>query len=65
MRAMKTALRVLTRISERRTPDPEDVAELRTFLPERDGIPPDELACEVIQQALKQRSDRRSRTAEK
>jgi hypothetical protein len=53
---MKTALRVLTAINEKGAPRPEDVNELRGFAPDSGHLPPDELACEVIQAALKRRA---------
>ncbi len=61
--ALKVALRVLTAISERRTPDERDVAALKKLAPLLADGPLDELACDVIQQALKRRAELRSRTA--
>ena len=58
--AMKIALRVLEALTERRYPDSNDVAILRDLAgsPEQSmGV--DELACEVIQQALKHRAEAR------
>ena len=55
--AMTTALRVLTAITEKRHPDPGDVDVIRGLAGtgcESMGI--DELACEVIQKALKRRA---------
>jgi hypothetical protein len=51
--AMEAALRVLTAITERRPPNPADVAELHSFAPDTQDVAPDELACEVIQQAIR------------
>jgi hypothetical protein len=58
---MKVALRVLTAIRERVHPDPADVEILRKSIgnPELAQKPPDELACDVIQMALKIRAERR------
>ena len=58
---MKTALRVLTAITERRAPDTTDVEELRRYAPLLGDAPLDELACDVIQQALKRRAVERER----
>ena len=60
--AMTTALRILTAIMEDRDPDPSDVVALRDFAgPQAQGIDIDELACEVIQNALKYRSKVRAK----
>jgi hypothetical protein len=53
--AMKTALRVLTAIIDKREPDLTDVNELRHFAPLLADAPVDDLAREVIQQALGRR----------
>jgi DNA-binding NarL/FixJ family response regulator len=58
--AMKIALRVLTAITEKRNPDPDDLQELHRLAPLQPGASPDELACEVIQQAIKRRADARN-----
>ena len=58
--AMQIALRVLTALTEKIAPDPADVEALRRLAPSRDHAHLDELACEVIQQALKRRGDSRS-----
>jgi hypothetical protein len=57
---MNTALRVLKAITEKREPDSTDVDELRHLAPLPADTPIDELACEVIQQALKRRAAARS-----
>jgi hypothetical protein len=54
--AMKVALRVITAISEHREADSADVAYLRSLAPLLSNAPVDELAREVIQQALKRRA---------
>jgi hypothetical protein len=54
--AMQTALRTLTALTEKRDPDAADLDALRTYAPQLAGLPADELACEVIQQALRRRA---------
>ena len=54
--AMKTALRVLTAISERHEPDATDAEELRQYAPLRADTPLDEVASTVIQQAIRVRA---------
>jgi hypothetical protein len=61
--AMQLALRVLNALIEKRYPDPEDVAQLRQLAPDAATKPTDELACEVIQNALKHRAKGRERTS--
>jgi hypothetical protein len=51
--SMKTALRVLTAITDRMEPAPTDVAELHRLAPECPELSIDELATEVIHRALK------------
>ena len=58
--AMKTALRVLTALSEKRAPDPADVDTLTNYAPLLWNLSVDELACDVIQQALKRRAESRT-----
>jgi hypothetical protein len=60
MAALKTALRVLTAISERHEPDQSDLEELRRYLPLLSQAPIDEVACEVIQQSMRIRARIRS-----
>jgi hypothetical protein len=50
---MKVALRVLTAVTEKSEPDASDVDALAAFAPDLTALPPDELACEVIQRAMK------------
>ena len=57
--AMQTALRVLSALTEKRRPDPADVEQLRNFAPLLADGPLDELACDVIQQALSHRAGAR------
>lgn len=52
MEARMIALRVLTAIVEKRHPDPIDVQALRAYAPAAATAPEDELACDVIQQAI-------------
>jgi len=59
--AMKTALRVLTALTEKRQPDPADVTLLRTYAgPHPENVALDEFACTIIQRALKRRAEIRS-----
>jgi hypothetical protein len=62
LQAMEVALRVLTALTEKRNPHPADVNRLRTIV---DGssrdLPLDELACEVIQRALRHRAEARKK----
>ena len=56
--AMKTALRVLTALTEKREPDPADVTSLRNYAgPQPENVALDEFACTIIQQALKRRAE--------
>jgi len=59
---LKTTLRVLTSIKDKREPDPADLAALRRYAPDLAGAPLDEVVCEVIQQAVKRRASVRART---
>jgi hypothetical protein len=55
--AMKLALRVLTALTEHRHLEVDEVATLRALAgPKLQSMPLDELACEVIQAALKHRA---------
>jgi hypothetical protein len=55
--AMTVAMRVLHSINMKRHPDPKDVAELRRLEPLEITLNLDELACGVITQALKHRTE--------
>jgi len=62
--AMKTALRVLTAITEKRQPDPADITLLRNYAgPQPQDIALDEFACTIIQRALKRRAEIRAARA--
>ena len=61
--AMQTALRVLGAIADHRRPDPADLDELRQLAPLLANAEVDELACDVIQQAVKRRTEVRARAA--
>ncbi len=62
--AMQTTLRVLTAITERRAPDPADMTRLRELAgPGHAQTEPDELACAVIQIAVKHREQVRRMNA--
>jgi len=52
---MRTAVDVLGAIRESHYPDPADVAILQKYAPLWANLPPDELACEIIHNALKLR----------
>ncbi|HEY3827292.1 MAG TPA: hypothetical protein VGL82_22215 [Bryobacteraceae bacterium] len=58
--AMMIAVRVLTAVNEKRQPDAADLGYLRQFSPPAAHLPCDELACEVIQQIIKQRAEVRA-----
>lgn len=55
--ALRTALRVLTAITERTFPEESDLQQLRVYAPEFAHLPPDQSACAVIQAALKARGE--------
>jgi len=61
--ALRVALRVLFALNDRREADPTDVEELRRYVPLLADAPVDELACEVIQQAMKRQADIRAKAA--
>jgi hypothetical protein len=56
------AARVLTALTEDRSPDPDDVAELQRFAPEAAGKTIDEMVCFVIQKVLDYRANGNRRT---
>jgi hypothetical protein len=56
---MRTALRVLSAVLEGHPPPPSDVESLHKFAPLLKDGPVDELACDVIQQAMKRRAQLR------
>jgi len=56
---MKAALRVLTALSERQPPNPADVDELHWYAPCERQRPLDEVVCDAIQRALKDREEKR------
>ncbi len=53
--AMQVALRVLAAISRYRDPPAADVEELRRITPGFKDLPPDELACQVVQFGVRAR----------
>jgi hypothetical protein len=57
-RELRIALRVLAAITEREEPNDADLKELRRYAPSV-GLTSDELACEVVQRALKARAQAR------
>jgi hypothetical protein len=54
--SMMTALRVLVAITDRQPPDPADVEALRRYAGSVGAVSADDLACDVIQQALRRRA---------
>jgi hypothetical protein len=58
--ALKAALRVLAVITGKETPDDADLQELSKLAPEFAHLPPDQRACAVIQQELKERKQSES-----
>jgi DNA-binding NtrC family response regulator len=58
---MAAALRVLTALNTHAEPAPDDVMVLRTHAPLRADADLDELACDVIQQAMKRRAEIRAK----
>ena len=54
--AIQVALRVLTAITEGRNPAPQDVEALKRLAPTVQYKSIDELACTVVQDALKHRA---------
>jgi hypothetical protein len=65
---MQLALRVLTSLTDKRHPEPADVESLQSKVPNSESMPLDELACAVIEAALKHRAEvrnaRKGHTAE-
>jgi hypothetical protein len=61
--AMRTALRVLTALTEMTTPNEQDVDALRLHAPLFAESPVDELAREVVQDALRHRAEAPFRSA--
>jgi len=55
-----TATRVLTALTEKHQPDPSDIRTLYEYDGIADGRDLDVLACDVIQKALRQRSEARN-----
>jgi len=61
LEVIKTATRVLSALTEDRSPDPTDVHALRVYDESTNGRDLDELACDVIQKALRVRTQVRGR----
>jgi hypothetical protein len=57
---MKAATRVLTAISEHHRPEASDIEELAAYAPDLAALPPDELACFVVQRAIGSRDAAKS-----
>jgi hypothetical protein len=62
---LRVALRVLAAVTEFREPEETDMQALRSYAPLSPRRPPDELACEVIQDVLKARGRFRDGMVEK
>ena len=60
---LTTALRVLTAVVDRKTPDPADVRELQRISTNTLYVSPDEMACDVIQKILRERKEIRTDSA--
>ena len=61
---MKTALRVLTAITENRRPEQSDIDDLCAFAGQCPlGMSLDVFVCDVVQKALKQRAKARGQSA--
>src|SRR5690242_4203566 len=58
-RELWVALQVLAAINERKAANDADLEELRSYAPSLARLPSDELACEVIREALKVRAQAR------
>jgi hypothetical protein len=61
LEAMKVAVRVLGTLNQNQSPDGDDLDRLRQLAPLSAHLPADELACEVIQQAIKHRAEVRAK----
>jgi hypothetical protein len=61
--ALKIAVRVLGALSDHVSPEPTDIAALKGFAPLLAAAPVDELACEVIQQSLRRRTEALTKAA--
>ena len=60
---MARALGVLSALTEHQRPTPTDIAELQALAPFWSSMPIDKLACEVIQQAIRNRAEIKPRAA--
>lgn len=60
---LKVALRVIAAVTEFRQPEDDDIQALRSYAPAFNGQPPDDLACEVIHQILRERAGMSSSVA--
>ena len=59
------ALRVLTAINNRQYPEERDVLLLRAYCPDQRDLPPDELACIVIQEMYERQKREREESGQK
>lgn len=59
---MKTALRILTALTEKRQPRPEDLNMLRHYSgPQPDGIGLDEYVCSIVRKAINRFAEARGK----
>jgi hypothetical protein len=65
MPPLETALRVLSAITAHNDPDRCDVETLHHFAPTLNDVAPDELACEVIQMAIRHKAAMASAEAQR
>lgn len=56
LEALNAAVRVLGGISDFRPPSPPDPQLLQRYVPNAGALPPDELACEAVNLAIKCRA---------
>jgi hypothetical protein len=61
--AIKTATRVLAALTAKQEPDPTDIQALREYDEAPNGREFDELACDVVQKALRHRAAMRAARA--
>lgn len=62
--AIEVALRVLTAAVYNQRPDPSDVQALYEYAEQPKGLEIDQLACAVIEEAIKQNSEARAKAAD-
>ena len=55
------ATKILVAVAAKTDPSPDDVARLRNYVPSSEALSLDELACEAIQRALRERAKARTK----